>query len=127
EQDAHMTEIELACGRQVTPAQLVVACHQGIRSQGQFELRRAGKLPKRVWLVRPVESRWTWSVMVDAMLAALVILEQSLAQFGHLALKTTSRGNTQCAQPRDHRNGMDALWCANIQSELARARYLLSV
>src|ERR1700676_1454184 len=80
-----MIEVEPARRRQVTLAQLVVACHQRIRGQRQLELRPAVKLPKRVWLVCPVEARRTWSVMIDAVLAALVILEQRLAQFGHSA------------------------------------------
>src|SRR6266851_1107315 len=80
-----MIKVESARGRQITPAQLVVACHQGIRGQKQLVPRRSGKLPERIRLVCPVESRRAWSVMVDAVLAALVILEKTLAQFGHLA------------------------------------------
>src|SRR3977135_2015214 len=74
-QNGQMTEVESARRRQVTLAQLVVACHQGIRGQRKLELRRPQKLPERVRLVGPVESRWTWRVMVDAVLAALVIVE----------------------------------------------------
>src|ERR1700687_2019849 len=80
-----MIKVESARGRQITLAQLVVACHQGIRGQRQLVARRAVKLPERVRLVNPVEPHWAWSVMVDAVLAALVILEQTLAQCCHLA------------------------------------------
>src|SRR6266404_4237351 len=76
-----MLKVESVRGRQITLAQLVVACRQGIRGQRQFVPRRTGKLPERVRLVCPVESRRARSVMVDAVLAALVILEQTLAQF----------------------------------------------
>src|ERR1700724_2308161 len=78
-----MIKVESARGRQITPAQLVVACRQRIRGQRQLVPRRTGKLAEWIRLVCPVESRRTWSVMVDAVLAALVIVEQTLAQFGH--------------------------------------------
>src|SRR6202521_2391844 len=80
-----MIKVESARGRQITLAQLVVACRQRIRGQRQLVARRTGKLAEWIRLVCPVESRRTWSVMVDAVLAALVIVEQTLAQFGHLA------------------------------------------
>src|SRR6202049_3654397 len=80
-----MIKVESARGRQITLAQLVVACRQRIRGQRQLVPRRTGKLAEWIRLVCPVESRRTWSVMVDAVLAALVIVEQTLAQFGHLA------------------------------------------
>src|ERR1700687_1149863 len=79
-----MIKVESARGRQITLAQLVVACRQRIRGQRQLVPRRTGKLAEWIRLVCPVESRRTWSVMVDAVLAALVIVEQTLAQFGHL-------------------------------------------
>src|ERR1700675_4747527 len=93
-----MMKVESARGRQMTLAQLVVACRQGIRGQRQLVPRRTGKLPERVRLVCPVESRRARSVMVDAVLAALVIVEQTLAQFGHLGLRATSRGKALCAR-----------------------------
>src|SRR6266576_153926 len=76
-----MIKVESARGRQMTLAQLVVARRQGIRGQRQLVPRRTGKLPERVRLVCPVESRGAWSVMVDAVRAALLIVEQTLAQF----------------------------------------------
>src|ERR1700687_3409165 len=109
-----MIKVESARGRQITLAQLVVACRQRIRGQRQLVPRRTGKLAEWIRLVCPVESRRAWSVMVDAVLAALVIVGQTLAQFGHpvscpansLDSSRRSLANTQpsCCVARPHRN-----------------------
>src|SRR6202049_5313165 len=99
-----MIKVESARVRQITLAQLVVACRQRIRGQRQLVPRRTGKLAEWIRLVCPVESRRTWSVMVDAVLAALVILEQTLAQLGHLASRATNRGSALCVRVRPRLN-----------------------
>src|SRR6266404_5076104 len=109
-----MIKVESARGRQMTLAQLVVACRQGIRGQRQLVPRRAGKLPERVRLVCPVESRRAWSVMVDAVLAALVIVEQTLAQFGHQRRpcpQFPQRSARKCAIPSQNISDAPSVLC----------------
>src|ERR1700674_5492146 len=111
-----MIKVESARGRQITLAQLVVACRQRIRGQRQLVPRRTGKLAEWIRLVCPVESRRTWSVMVDAVLAALVIVEQTLAQFGHPAktmLEFPYRSARKCTTPSQNiSDAPSVLWPA---------------
>src|ERR1700681_73519 len=110
-----MIKVEPARGRQITLAQLVVACRQRIRGQRQLVPRRTGEFPERVRLGCPVESRGAWSVMVDAVLAALVIVEQTLAQFCHQRRPCSEfpyRSARKCATPSQNISDAPSVLCS---------------
>ena len=74
---------DVADGLEITAGPLAVEIdrltwsldRQPIRCERQLDGLRAGKPPERIGLIRPVQSSRAWSVMVETVLAALVVVE----------------------------------------------------
>src|SRR5438876_9898033 len=75
EQDRNADEIERVRRRELAATNRVVTGREPIRSERQLDGLRAGKLPERIRLIRPVQSARTRRVTLETVLAALVIVE----------------------------------------------------
>ena len=75
EQDRDGCQIECVRRRELATANRVVPSCEPIRCERQLDGLRAGKPPERIGLIRPVQSSRAWSVMVETVLAALVVVE----------------------------------------------------
>ena len=76
EQDRNAANIERLHCRQLAAPESGVACGQGIGGQRQSDRRRARIAPKRIGLIRPIQPAGAGRVPVEAVLAAMVIVEE---------------------------------------------------